>query len=163
MRYMTPIFHTVTKQVLSQVYMPRTSDLNLLSFVRISGRLCRMVQKRSTLPIGWESLLSNLLGKPVSGIPLVLSKAETTSFVEHSRNGCQDNECLTRLCWSDLLSSPTSSSLAVHRNLFPYVDKIFHPKILKFLGRALPWPKLNHLMDLAETMNSKSRGIYETK
>jgi len=51
----------------------------------------------------------------------------------------------------------------VPRNLFPYVDKIFHPKILKFLGRTLPWPKLNHLMDLAETLNSKSRGIYETK
>jgi len=51
----------------------------------------------------------------------------------------------------------------VPRNLFPYVDKIFHPKILKFLGRTLPWPKLNHFMDLAETLNSKSRGIYETK
>jgi hypothetical protein len=72
----------------------RTSDLNLLSFVRISGRLCRMVQKRSTLPIGWESFLSNSLGKPVSGIPLVLLKAEKTSFVEQSRNGCQYNERL---------------------------------------------------------------------
>jgi hypothetical protein len=50
------------------------------------------------------------------------------------------------------------------RNLFfPYFDKVLHPKVLKFLGRALPWPKLNHLMDLAETLNSKSRGIYETK
>ncbi|KAH9165540.1 cytochrome P450 [Lactarius sanguifluus] len=58
---------------------------------------------------------------------------------------------------------PTFSSLAVSRNLFPYVDKIFHPKVLKFLGRTLPWPKLNHLMDLAETLNSKSRGIYEAK
>jgi len=51
----------------------------------------------------------------------------------------------------------------VHRNLFPYVDKIFHPKILKFLGRALPWPKLHHLMDIAETLDSKSKGIHETK
>ncbi|KAH9073511.1 cytochrome P450 [Lactarius deliciosus] len=58
---------------------------------------------------------------------------------------------------------PTFSSLAVFRYLFPYVDKIFHPKVLKFLGRTLPWPKLNHLMDLAETLNSKSRGIYEAK
>ncbi|KAI9443760.1 cytochrome P450 [Lactarius psammicola] len=58
---------------------------------------------------------------------------------------------------------PTTSSLAVYRNLFPYVDKIFHPKILKFLGRTLPWPKLNHLMVLAETLNSKSRGIHATK
>ena len=51
----------------------------------------------------------------------------------------------------------------VSRNLFPYVDKVVHPKVLKFLGRALPWPRLNHLMDVAETLNSKSRGIYETK
>ncbi|KAH9175552.1 cytochrome P450 [Lactarius sanguifluus] len=58
---------------------------------------------------------------------------------------------------------PTFSSLAVSRNLFPYVDKIFHPKVLKFLGRTLPWPKLNHLMDLAETLSTKSRGIYEAK
>ncbi|KAH8986070.1 cytochrome P450 [Lactarius hatsudake] len=58
---------------------------------------------------------------------------------------------------------PTFSSLAVFRYLFPYVDKIFHPKVLKFLGRAWPWPKLHHLMDLAETLDSKSRGIYEAK
>ncbi|KAH9024224.1 cytochrome P450 [Lactarius pseudohatsudake] len=58
---------------------------------------------------------------------------------------------------------PTFSSLAVFRYLFPYVDKIFHPKVLKFLGRTLPWQKLNHLMDLAETLDSKSRSIYEAK
>ncbi len=55
------------------------------------------------------------------------------------------------------------SSLAVHRNLFPYVYKIFHPKILKLVGRMLPWPKLNHLMDLSETMNAEARRIYEIK
>jgi hypothetical protein len=55
------------------------------------------------------------------------------------------------------------SSLTVSRHLFPYVDKVFHPKILKFLGRALPWPTLSHIMDLAETLNSKSRGLHETK
>ncbi|KAH9073512.1 cytochrome P450 [Lactarius deliciosus] len=58
---------------------------------------------------------------------------------------------------------PTFSSLAVFRYLFPYVDKMFHPKVLKFLGRTLPWPKLHHLMDLAETLDHKSRGIYEAK
>ncbi|KAH8984241.1 cytochrome P450 [Lactarius akahatsu] len=58
---------------------------------------------------------------------------------------------------------PTSSSLAVSRNMFPYVDRIFHPKVLKFLGRTLPWPKLNHLIDLAETLNSTSRDIHEAK
>ncbi|KAI9458420.1 cytochrome P450 [Lactarius psammicola] len=52
---------------------------------------------------------------------------------------------------------PTLSSLSVHRSLFPYVYKIFHPKILKLVGRMLPWPKLNHLMDIAETMNAKAR------
>ena len=55
------------------------------------------------------------------------------------------------------------SSLAVHRNSFTYVHKIFHPKILKFVGRMLPWPKLHHLMDLSETLNAQARHIYETK
>ena len=64
---------------------------------------------------------------------------------------------------SDFLSSPTSSSLAVPRSLFPYVYKVLHPKILKFMGRALPSAKLNHLMDIAETLNSMSRDIHETK
>ncbi|KAH9166702.1 cytochrome P450 [Lactarius sanguifluus] len=58
---------------------------------------------------------------------------------------------------------PTMSSLAVYRNLFPYVHKVFHPTILKFVGRMLPWPKLNHLMDISETMNAGARRIYETK
>ena len=47
--------------------------------------------------------------------------------------------------------------------MFPYVDKVFHPKILKFLGRALPWPRLNHFMDIAETLNSISWGVYESR
>ena len=64
---------------------------------------------------------------------------------------------------SDLLFRPTLSVLVVYRNLFPYVYKIFHPKILKFVGRMLPWPKLHHLMDLSETMNAEARHIYETK
>lgn len=55
------------------------------------------------------------------------------------------------------------SSLMVSRNLFPYAYKIFHPKILKFVGRMLPWPELNHVMDLAETMNAGARRIYRTK
>ena len=55
------------------------------------------------------------------------------------------------------------SSLTVSRNLFPYVYKIFHPKILKFVGRMLPWPGLNQLMDVAETMNAEARRIYQTK
>ncbi|KAH9039749.1 cytochrome P450 [Lactarius hengduanensis] len=58
---------------------------------------------------------------------------------------------------------PTQSSLAVLQNLLPYVDNIFHPKVLKFLGRTLPWPKLHYFMDIVETVNSKSRAIYEAK
>lgn len=27
----------------------------------------------------------------------------------------------------------------------------------------LPWPKLNHIMDLAETLNAEARRVYETK
>ena len=64
---------------------------------------------------------------------------------------------------SDLLPRPTLSSLAVCRSLFPYVYKVFHPKLLKLVGRMLPWPKLNHLMDLSETMNAEARSIYKTK
>ncbi|KAI9440827.1 cytochrome P450 [Lactarius indigo] len=58
---------------------------------------------------------------------------------------------------------PTMSSLTVYRSLFPYVYKIFHPKILKLMGRMLPWPKLNDLMDITETMNAQAKRIYETK
>lgn len=55
------------------------------------------------------------------------------------------------------------SSLMVYRNLFPYVYKIFHPKVLKFVGRMLPWRGLNHVMDVTETMNAGARRIYQTK
>ena len=47
--------------------------------------------------------------------------------------------------------------------MFPYVDRIFHPKILKFLGRALPLPQLHHFMDMSDTLYSKSKSIHETK
>ncbi len=40
---------------------------------------------------------------------------------------------------------------------------MFHPKILKFLGQKLPWPKLNHLMEIGETLNLRSRSLYETE
>ncbi|KAH9031912.1 cytochrome P450 [Lactarius pseudohatsudake] len=58
---------------------------------------------------------------------------------------------------------PVAHHLKVHRNLFPHVSKIFPPKILKFVGRMLSWPSLNHLMDLAEIMNVHARDIYEIK
>lgn len=115
-------------------------------------------------PIGQAGLRLSLSEKPVSGIPSVPLKAEATNSVECSKNGCQYNERLKRRCYPpDFLSSPILSSLRVFRNLFPYVYKIFHPKILKFVGRVLPWPRLNHLMDIAEAMDAQARGVYETK
>ncbi|KAH8991720.1 cytochrome P450 [Lactarius akahatsu] len=37
------------------------------------------------------------------------------------------------------------------------------PQFSKLVGRMLPWPKLNHLMDISETMNAGARRIYEAK
>ncbi|KAI0247114.1 cytochrome P450, partial [Lactifluus subvellereus] len=59
--------------------------------------------------------------------------------------------------------APTASTLVVPRTLFPYLHRIFHPKILKFMGQVAPWKNLNHLIKLADIMNVNSRGIYETK
>ncbi|KAI9461967.1 cytochrome P450, partial [Lactarius psammicola] len=44
-----------------------------------------------------------------------------------------------------------------------YVGKICPPKILKFVGRMLPWPSLNQIIDVAEILNVNARRIYETK
>jgi len=57
----------------------------------------------------------------------------------------------------------TSRSLIVLRNLFPYVAKIFHPKVLKFMGKAIPWRALNRLIYLTGAMHANARDIYETK
>ena len=65
--------------------------------------------------------------------------------------------------YPDLLSRPATSSLLFLASLFPYIYKTFNPKFLKFVGRMLPWPKLNHLLDLAETLNAEARRVYETK
>lgn len=113
-------------------------------------------------PIGQAGLGLSLSEKLVSGIPSVPSKAEATNSVECSKNGCQYKERLRRY-QADFPFSPTLSSLGVYRNLFPYVYKIFHPKILKVIGRVLPWPTLNHLMDLAEALDIQARNVYETK
>ncbi|KAI0247112.1 cytochrome P450 [Lactifluus subvellereus] len=48
---------------------------------------------------------------------------------------------------------PTASTLAVSRALFPYLHRIFHPKILKFMGQVAPWKNLNHLIKLADIMD----------
>ncbi|KAI0247110.1 cytochrome P450 [Lactifluus subvellereus] len=52
---------------------------------------------------------------------------------------------------------PTASALAVPSTLFPYLHRIFHPKILKFMGQVAPWKNLNHLIKLADIMDTKKR------
>jgi hypothetical protein len=64
---------------------------------------------------------------------------------------------------SNLIYRPTLSSLTVPRNLFPYVTKIFHAKVLKIMGKLAPWKTLNHMMEVTEVINASARDIYETK
>jgi len=58
---------------------------------------------------------------------------------------------------------PNFAVLTVPCTLFPYLHRIFHPKILKFMGQIVPWKNLNHLIKLADIINANARGIYETK
>jgi hypothetical protein len=51
----------------------------------------------------------------------------------------------------------------VSRNLLPYFTKVFHPKVLKFLGKAAPWKALNRVIELTDIMNANAKEIYETK
>ena len=51
----------------------------------------------------------------------------------------------------------------VPRNFLPYLTKVFHPKVLKFLGKAAPWKTLNRVIELADMMHANAREIYETK
>ncbi|KAI9442924.1 cytochrome P450 [Lactarius indigo] len=129
MRYMTPIFYRITKQLRENLW--------------------------SIVSNGQEEIdVADWMGK----VALELIGQAGLGYSFGIFEGRDDEYCKALKEWI-----PTSSSLAVSRNLLPYIDKIFHPKVLKVLGRMLPWPKLNHLMDLAETLNSKSRGIHETK
>jgi len=57
----------------------------------------------------------------------------------------------------------TSASLVVARNFLPYLTKVFHPKVLKFMGKAIPWGALNRIIELTDTMNANAREIYDTK
>ncbi|KAI9439892.1 cytochrome P450 [Lactarius indigo] len=129
MRYMTPIFHSVTKQLCENIWLIVSNGPEEIDVANWMGKLALELIGQAGLGYSFGAL-----------------------------EGREDEFCRALKEWI-----PASSSLAVHRNLFPYVDKIFHPKILKFLGRALPWPKLHHLMDISETLDSKSRGIHETK
>ncbi|KAH9036024.1 cytochrome P450 [Lactarius deliciosus] len=129
MRYMTPIFHRITKQLRENLWSIVSKGPEEINVADWMGRLAL-----------------ELIGQAGLGYSFGVFEGRDDEYSRALRE------------WI-----PTSSSLAVSRNLFPYVDKIFHPTVLKFLGRTLPWPKLNHLIDLAETLNSKSRDIHEAK
>jgi cytochrome P450 len=58
---------------------------------------------------------------------------------------------------------PTGHPLKLYRSLFPPISEIFPLKIQKIVGKMLPWPSLNRLINLAEVLNTHARGIYETK
>jgi hypothetical protein len=51
----------------------------------------------------------------------------------------------------------------VARNFLPYLTKVFHPKVLKFMGKAVPWRAMNRVIELTDSMNANAREIYETK
>jgi len=59
--------------------------------------------------------------------------------------------------------SSTMPSLLVARNLLPYLTKVFHPKVLKFMGKAAPWRSLNRIIELTDIMNANAREIYDAK
>jgi len=41
--------------------------------------------------------------------------------------------------------------------------KVFHPKILKCMGKAAPWRAVNHIIELMDSMHANARELYETK
>jgi len=51
----------------------------------------------------------------------------------------------------------------VARNFLPYLTKVFRPKVLKFMGKAIPWRALNRIIELTDIMNANAREIYDTK
>jgi len=58
---------------------------------------------------------------------------------------------------------PTGHYLKWCRTLYPPISDVVPKKIQKLVGKMLPWPSLNRLIDLAELINACARGIYETK
>jgi hypothetical protein len=53
--------------------------------------------------------------------------------------------------------------LKLYRTLYPLISELVPTKIQKLVGKMLPWPSLNRIIDLAETLNACAKGIYETK
>ncbi|KAH8982228.1 cytochrome P450 [Lactarius akahatsu] len=129
MRYMSPIFHGVTRQLcesLDSLVAHGPHEINLVPWV--------------------SKLALKLIGQASLGYSFGTFEGRNNEFLSAMKQ------------WG-----PVGHYLKVHRNLFPHVSKIFPPKILKFVGKMLPWPSLNHLMDLAEILNVHARDIYETR
>ena len=51
----------------------------------------------------------------------------------------------------------------MYRTLYPLISEIVPTKIQKLVGKMLPWPSLNRIIDLSEIINACAKGIYETK
>jgi hypothetical protein len=51
----------------------------------------------------------------------------------------------------------------VARIFLPYLTKVFHPKVLKFMGKVTPWRALNRIIELTDIINANTREIYDTK
>jgi len=43
------------------------------------------------------------------------------------------------------------------------VSKVFPARILRFLGESVPWPTLNHIIKVLDSIHMHSRAIYEKK
>ncbi|KAH9165235.1 cytochrome P450 [Lactarius sanguifluus] len=129
MRYITPVFHRVTKQLRENLWSIVSNGPEEINVADWMGKLAL-----------------ELIGQAGLGYSFGIFE------------GMDDEYCRALKEWI-----PAQSSLAVSQSLLPYVDNIFHPKVLKFLGRTLPWPKLHRFMDIVETVNSKSRGIHKAK
>jgi hypothetical protein len=51
----------------------------------------------------------------------------------------------------------------VARDFLPYLTKVFHPKVLKIMGKAAPWRALNRIIELTDVMNAITKEIYDAK
>ena len=51
----------------------------------------------------------------------------------------------------------------VARDFLPFLTQVFHPKVLKFMGKAIPWRALNRIIEITDIINANTKEIYETK
>ena len=51
----------------------------------------------------------------------------------------------------------------VARNFLPYLTEVFHPKVLKIMGKVVPWRALNRIIEITDIINANTKEIYEEK